>query len=114
MLITLKVKQLLNKIVLHYFSGTMPSKRSQSTKLIQGNQNQNKIEWFEDILASVGSRGRFQNRLLSFVFVSCALMWMATQNQLFALYVPDHWCHVPGRELTNFTLKEWKDLKIPK
>ena len=32
---------------------------------------------------------------------------------VFQTVVPDHWCHVPGREDTNFTVKEWKSITIP-
>ncbi|XP_026477381.1 carcinine transporter-like [Ctenocephalides felis] len=27
--------------------------------------------------------------------------------------IPDHWCYVPGRENTNFTLQEWKNITLP-
>ncbi|XP_049957869.1 solute carrier family 22 member 7-like [Schistocerca serialis cubense] len=31
-----------------------------------------------------------------------------------AMQTPDHWCHVPGREYTNFSREEWKNITIPK
>ncbi|GLV42087.1 uncharacterized protein CBL_04954 [Carabus blaptoides fortunei] len=35
-------------------------------------------------------------------------------NIILVLSVPDHWCHIPGRENTNYTLEEWKNLTLPK
>ncbi|MPC33805.1 hypothetical protein E2C01_027169 [Portunus trituberculatus] len=30
------------------------------------------------------------------------------------MVVPDHWCHVPGREKTPLTVEEWRSLTIPR
>lgn len=39
---------------------------------------------------------------------------MIYMNIILALNIPDHWCNVPGRERTNFTLHEWMDLTLPR
>ncbi|KAL5284853.1 hypothetical protein ACFFRR_006894 [Megaselia abdita] len=38
---------------------------------------------------------------------------MIYMNIILALNVPDHWCVVPGRNNTNFTLEEWKNITLP-
>ncbi|PSN43702.1 hypothetical protein C0J52_18636 [Blattella germanica] len=35
-------------------------------------------------------------------------------NIILAVTLPNHWCHVPGRNETNLTIEEWKQLTIPK
>lgn len=42
------------------------------------------------------------------------LVAMPALNIILALTSPDHWCHVPGRNETNFTLSEWKMLTVPR
>ncbi|KAH8382648.1 hypothetical protein KR009_004598 [Drosophila setifemur] len=70
---------------------------------------------FQQLMAKAGNHGRYQT-LYNFVFVgglafSGAMIYM---NIILALNVPDHWCMVPGRENTNFTLEEWRDITLPK
>ncbi|XP_043224904.1 organic cation transporter 1-like [Amphibalanus amphitrite] len=70
---------------------------------------------FDDILEMVGNENWFQRRLI-FVLVypvSFLLAWMVL-NILFMVSVPDHWCYVPGREMYNMTLEQWKNLTIPR
>lgn len=70
---------------------------------------------FDDLMSEIGSRGRFQKRfnyLFNFILVFFATL--PYMGVIFMLSVPDHWCLLPGRELTNYTLEEWKTLSIPK
>ncbi|KAF2886262.1 hypothetical protein ILUMI_19911, partial [Ignelater luminosus] len=70
---------------------------------------------FDDVLDLVGNDGPFQKRfniVFNFFLVMCATM--PYFNLVIALSIPDHWCNVPGRESTNYTIDEWKTLTIPK
>lgn len=70
---------------------------------------------FDKIMEMMGNDGLFQKRF-TYIF-NIGLMMMASMiyyNIILALSVPDHWCHVPGREATNFTLDEWKLLSLPR
>ncbi|KAK7084503.1 hypothetical protein SK128_001143 [Halocaridina rubra] len=33
---------------------------------------------------------------------------------LFQMAVPDHWCLTPGRERTQHTIEQWRNITIPK
>ena len=70
---------------------------------------------FDDILEMVGNANWFQRRLIYVLVypVSFLLAWMVL-NILFMVSVPDHWCLVPGREMYNMTLQQWKNLTIPR
>jgi len=70
---------------------------------------------FQALMEKAGNHGRYQT-LYNFVFVgglafSGAMIYM---NIILALNIPDHWCTVPGRENTNFSLEEWRDITLPK
>lgn len=70
---------------------------------------------FDKIMERVGDNGIFQkkfNWIFNVAMVLCASM--AYMNIVLALSVPDHWCHVPGRETTNYTEEEWKNLTLPR
>lgn len=70
---------------------------------------------FDQIMEMVGDDGRFQKRfnyLFNIGVVFCAALLY--NNMLFALNTPDHWCHVPGRDSTNYTLEQWKNLTLPR
>lgn len=70
---------------------------------------------FDKIMERVGDNGNFQKRfnwIFNVGLVLCASM--AYMNIVLALSVPDHWCHVPGREKTNYTEEEWKNLTLPR
>uniref|UniRef100_A0A1A9ZQ56 Major facilitator superfamily (MFS) profile domain-containing protein n=1 Tax=Glossina pallidipes TaxID=7398 RepID=A0A1A9ZQ56_GLOPL len=69
---------------------------------------------FQIVMEKAGNHGRFQ-LIYNLVFVSAlatagAMMYM---NIILALNIPEHWCTVPGREKTNFTLAEWRRLTLP-
>ncbi|XP_023309184.2 carcinine transporter-like [Lucilia cuprina] len=69
---------------------------------------------FQPIIEKAGNHGRFQ-LIFNVIFVmSLSIMGsMMYMNIILALNVPDHWCTVPGRETTNFTLSEWQKLTLP-
>ena len=72
-----------------------------------------KCDEFDDILEIVGSQGTFQKIILyAIICPIVTLEPLFTLNTIFMLYLPDHWCHVPGRG--NFTsLQSWKDYTLP-
>lgn len=70
---------------------------------------------FQALMEKAGNHGRFQT-LYNYLFIAgltCAGA-MIYMNIILALNIPDHWCTVPGRENTNFTLSEWRDITLPK
>ncbi|XP_022905602.2 organic cation/carnitine transporter 2 [Onthophagus taurus] len=79
------------------------------------NQKYNEKVDFDDILELVGGYGRFQRRF-NYIFnvLFLALVCMVISNLFLALSVPKHWCYVPGRENTNFTIEQWKEITIPR
>lgn len=69
---------------------------------------------FDRIMELVGNDGKFQKRFnFLFNFSICMFVSMAFMNIMLVLNDPDHWCHVPGRETTNFSLEEWRDRVLP-
>lgn len=76
---------------------------------------QNEESIFDDIMESIGNSGRFQKRFnFIFNFVLVFFASMPYMNIIYAIVVPDHWCHVPGREFTNFSVDEWKEITLPR
>ncbi|XP_049779454.1 uncharacterized protein LOC126176345 [Schistocerca cancellata] len=70
---------------------------------------------FEDIIEELGSDGKFQLQMnIIFNFIAILFSTMSSYAKIIALTVPEHWCHVPGRESTNLTVEMWKNLTIPK
>lgn len=69
---------------------------------------------FDKIMDSIGNNGVFQKRFnILFNIVLVFLAAMPENNIVLAMSIPDHWCYVPGRENTNFTLQEWKNITLP-
>ena len=70
---------------------------------------------FEKIMELVGNEGRFQNRF-NFLYNGLVVFIgaMLARSFIFSMTVPDHWCNVPGREFTNFTIDEWKQFTLPR
>lgn len=70
---------------------------------------------FEKIMDMVGTEGPFQLRF-NFIFNAAMIAFggMSFMNIILALNVPDHWCFVPGREHTNYTMDQWKTITIPR
>lgn len=70
---------------------------------------------FDRVLKSAGNDGVFQKRYN--YFYNCILVGITSiiyLNIVLMMAIPDHWCHVPGREFTNYTIDEWRFLTIPK
>lgn len=70
---------------------------------------------FHQALHSVGDDGIFQKRFN--YFYNCVLVGLSSMiylNIVLMMAIPDHWCHVPGRNLTNYTIDEWKELTLPR
>lgn len=70
---------------------------------------------FDRIMELTGNDGAFQWRF-NFIYNAAMVVCggMSFMNIILALNVPDHWCHVPGREYTNHTLEQWKNITIPR
>lgn len=78
-------------------------------------KSQNQDAVFDEIMERVGNNGRFQKRfkyIFNIAMVVCVSMLY--MNIVLAMSVPDHWCHVPGRENTSFSVQEWKNLTLPR
>jgi hypothetical protein len=70
---------------------------------------------FNELMEHVGMEGKFQSRFnYLYNMALMVLVAMPALNIILALTSPDHWCHVPGRNETNFTLSEWKTLTVPR
>lgn len=70
---------------------------------------------FDKILSLVGDDGRFQKRFNYIFNVALSMISsMVYMNIILALSIPNHWCHVPGRENMNATLDEWRTLTLPR
>ncbi|XP_049779958.1 solute carrier family 22 member 7-like isoform X1 [Schistocerca cancellata] len=70
---------------------------------------------FEDIIEELGSFGKFQIRM-NIIFNGIAVIFstMSSYARIIALTVPEHWCHVPGKEDANLTAEMWKNITIPR
>jgi len=70
---------------------------------------------FQALMEKAGDHGRYQT-LYNYVFVAGLAFAgaMTYMNIILALNIPDHWCDVPGREQTQFTVDEWRELTLPK
>ena len=69
-------------------------------------------EEFDVILREVGTRGKFQKRMLFLFLLPYLLIYPQTYNYFFILGTPEHWCSVPGNN--NTSVDQWKTLTIPK
>lgn len=70
---------------------------------------------FDKIMEMTGNDGPFQRRYnYIYNFGMVGIAGMAFMNIILALNVPDHWCHIPGRENTNYSLEQWKNLTLPR
>lgn len=71
-------------------------------------------EAMEDLFEMVGSYGKFQKVFAAIFNCSCLfVVAMICQNIYFVFATPKHWCHVPGRELTGYSVEEWRNLTVP-
>lgn len=78
-------------------------------------EDEEELTAIEKLMEAVGTRGRFQRRFnWTFNLLVVTFAGMPYVNIVLVLTVPDHWCHVPGREATNYTEDQWKALHIPR
>jgi hypothetical protein len=72
-------------------------------------------ELMDELIQHADSSGCFQ-KVFNNLFNFCAVFFgvMSVYSLVLAMEVPDHWCHVPGRDSTNFSLSEWKNLTLPR
>lgn len=72
-------------------------------------------EIFDKFIEMAGDDGPFQKRF-NYIFNVGMVMFasLTYMNVILAMNVPDHWCTVPGREHTNYTIDEWKNLTVPR
>ncbi|XP_049859983.1 solute carrier family 22 member 7-like isoform X3 [Schistocerca gregaria] len=92
-----------------------PSFVQGSMETATDNMNKTVPPAFEDILDVIDPRGKFQSRLnIIFCYMGTFLVTVCVEIYYIAMQTPDHWCHVPGREYTNFSREEWKNITIPK
>lgn len=70
---------------------------------------------FDTLIEEIGNDAKFQNRFnFLYNFILVTFVTMPYLNIVLAMTVPDHWCHVPGREFTNYSMEEWKERSLPK
>lgn len=79
------------------------------------NEEPQEIDHCNEIMAKIGYDGFFQ-KMFKIIYVCGLTIFSAMlyMNIILALSIPNHWCHVPGRERTNFTMQEWKQITLPK
>lgn len=79
------------------------------------NEEPQEIDHCNEIMAKIGYDGFFQ-KMFKIIYVCGLTIFSAMlyMNIILALSIPNHWCHVPGRERTNFTMQEWKEITLPK
>nr|CAD7458839.1 unnamed protein product [Timema tahoe] len=76
---------------------------------------ENEETLFDGLMREVGMNGFFQKRFnVLFNLVLVVFATMSNLNLVFAMAVPGHWCYVPGREETNYTQTQWKQLTLPR
>lgn len=67
----------------------------------------------EALMEKVGMDGKFQTQYSLIFNIGFAIAaTMCVNNIVLALSKPNHWCHVPGRNETNYTAGEWRRLTI--
>ncbi|XP_060648899.1 carcinine transporter [Drosophila nasuta] len=91
-------------------------KPSASTSVHQMDIDESELnDPFQALMEKAGNHGRYQT-LYNYVFVAGLAFAgaMTYMNIILALNIPDHWCTVPGREQTQFTIEQWRDLTLPK
>lgn len=77
-------------------------------------ENSEKPMSFDEVLAVVGVDGPFQKKYnIVYNFLFSILAALPFMNLVMALSSPEHWCYIPGREFTNYSVEEWRDLTIP-
>lgn len=92
---------------------TNDKKFKDEEKKVEDDENEESL--FDNLIQEIGNDGKFQTRsnyMYNLVFVM--LVTMPFTNYILAMTIPDHWCSVPGREYTNYSVEEWKEKWLPK
>jgi hypothetical protein len=80
-----------------------------------GQKENKEDDIFDEIMEHIGLDGKFQSQFnLMFNMGFILTVAMPSFNLILAVTLPNHWCHVPGRNETNYTVAEWKNLTIPR
>ncbi|XP_063703892.1 organic cation transporter 1-like [Culicoides brevitarsis] len=75
---------------------------------------ESEAEIFDRVMELVGNDGKFQTRFnCLFSFFISMFVAMNYMNIVMVMNEPDHWCHVPGREETNYSIEEWRERVLP-
>jgi hypothetical protein len=70
---------------------------------------------FDELMEHIGMDGKFQSRFnIIFNMAFILTVAMPSFNIILAVTLPNHWCHIPGRNETNYTVEEWKTLTVPR
>jgi hypothetical protein len=70
---------------------------------------------FEGLMEHIGMDGRYQSKFnLIFNMAFVVTVAMPSFNLILAVTLPNHWCHVPGRNETNYTVAQWRNLTLPR
>ncbi|GFG29642.1 hypothetical protein Cfor_10087 [Coptotermes formosanus] len=93
----------------------MVTNTSTQLSFLTGSGEFDKDALFEGLMNHVGLNGKYQSRF-NYVFNLIFIIFLAMPylNLVLAMTIPEHWCHVPGRNETNMTEDEWKRLTIPR
>jgi hypothetical protein len=70
---------------------------------------------FEGLMEHIGMDGKYQSRFnLIFNMAFVVTVAMPSFNLILAVTTPNHWCHVPGRNETNYSDAQWRNLTLPR
>lgn len=92
----------------------MVTENSVPLSILTGSGDINKDALFDGLMDRIGLNGKYQSRFnIVFNLIFVIFLAMPYLNLVLAMTIPEHWCHVPGRNETSFTEEEWKNLTIP-
>lgn len=93
----------------------MVSNNTTQLSFLTGSREMDNDALFEGLMNHIGLNGKYQSRF-NYVFNLIFIIFLAMPylNLVLAMTIPEHWCHVPGRNETNMTEDEWKQLTIPR
>jgi len=93
----------------------MVSNNTTQLSFLTGSVEMDNDALFEGLMNHIGSNGKYQSRF-NYVFNLIFIIFLAMPylNLVLAMTIPEHWCHVPGRNEANMTEDEWKQLTIPR
>jgi hypothetical protein len=78
-------------------------------------ENNDETDIFDELMEHIGMEGKFQSRFnLIFNMAFVLTVAVPSYNLILAVTLPNHWCHIPGRNETNYTVAEWKSLTLPR